>query len=997
VTGGSFDTSIGGSDAFVSKLDLAVPAQPTLTGTFPNSPANDNSPEVQGVADAGTTVKIYTNSSCSGTEVASGTAAAFASPGGLTVSVADNSTTTFYATATNISGSSPCSSSSITYVEDSTPPTAPSFDINGTDPDPPANDNAPEVHGSAAFPSTVKLYTASGCAPEAEVTSGSDATFANPGLTVSVPDDSVTTFWATATDPAGNTSACSSGPLGSITYTEDSTAPAQPSLTDTDPDSPADDNSPEVKGSAESGSTVKLHANASCSGTEAASGTAAAFASPGFTVSVANDSTTTFHATATDAAGNTSSCSAGSITYVEDSTTPAAPTLTDTDPDSPANDNSPEVKGTAESGSTVKLYPNATCSGTEAASGTAAAFASPGLTVSVANDSSTTFYATATDAAGHTSACSTSSITYVEDSTSPAAPILTDTNPDSPANDNSPEVLGTADAGSTVKLYANASCSGAEVASGSASTFGTPGLTVPVADDSNTTFYGTASDAAGNTSSCSVFFVNYVEDSAEPQTTIDSGPGVTSDTTPTFTFSANEPATFECRLDLEEFASCTSPHTTTPLADGPHTFFVMATDTAGNGDSTPASHNFVVDTQVAAPILTDTDPDSPGNDNSPEVKGTAEVGSTVKLYTTSNCTGSEAASGSAAAFASPGFTVSVADDSSTTFYATATDLAGNLSTCSAGLTYVEDSTTPAAPTLTDTDPDSPASNATPKVKGSAEAGSTVKLYTNATCTSAEAASGTAAAFASPGLTVTVPRDSITTFYAKATDAAANTSACSTSSITYVERSLYPRPGSATPLRVPLILAYQQCTSPNATHAQPLNDPSCTPAALESTLLRTGAGGLGSAFAKLRVQVGNPMTIPDEADIAIDVFASDVRKADNTDYTGQLVLATDLRMTDMANGTSGADSATVPDTRFEFPLSCVDNGGAGGGTCSITTTADTLLAGLVKEGKRAILSALAIRLLDAGANPSITPPSGTCPPTCGSGDEKVFMREGIFTP
>ena len=91
---------------------------------------------------------------------------------------------------------------------------------------------------------------------------------------------------------------------------------------------------------------MRLYTTSDCSGSVAATGSAAAFASPGLTVSVANDSTTTFHATATDAAGNTSACSTSSITYVEDSTPPAEPTLTDTDPDSPANDNSPEVKGT---------------------------------------------------------------------------------------------------------------------------------------------------------------------------------------------------------------------------------------------------------------------------------------------------------------------------------------------------------------------------------------------------------------------------------------------------------------------------------------------------------------------------------------------------------------------------------------------------------------------------------------------------------------------------
>ena len=105
------------------------------------------------------------------------------------------------------------------------------------------------------------------------------------------------------------------------------------------------------------------------------------------------------------------------LVYVEDSTAPAAPAVTDSDPDSPANNNAPRIKGTADAGSTVRLYTNAACMGAVAGSGTAAAFASPGLAVSVTNDSSTTFYATATDTAGNTSPCSPSGLTYVEDST----------------------------------------------------------------------------------------------------------------------------------------------------------------------------------------------------------------------------------------------------------------------------------------------------------------------------------------------------------------------------------------------------------------------------------------------------------------------------------------------------------------------------------------------------------------------------------------------------
>jgi hypothetical protein len=218
-------------------------------------------------------------------------------------------------------------------------------------------------------------------------------------------------------------------------------------------------------------------------------------------------------------------------------------------------------------------------------------------------------------------------------------------------------------------------------------------------------------------------------------------------------------------------------------------------------------------------------------------------------------------------------------------------------------------------------------------------------------------------------------------------------------VSFVPYPRYPRPGFASPLRVPLVPAYRQCsTGENATHAPPLDMPACAPPVRESSLLTLGTAGAGSAFAKLTVVGGDPGTTADEADLGIDVFASDVRRAsDNGDYTGQLALVTRMRMTDQANGPAGQHPAVVQDSRFGVPISCVDNGASGGATCSATTSADTLVPGFAKEGQRAIVSALAVDLLDPGADGSFTPASGACPPTCGSGDEKVFLMQGIFTP
>jgi subtilisin-like proprotein convertase family protein len=82
-----------------------------------------------------------------------------------------------------------------------------------------------------------------------------------------------------------------------------------------------------------------------------------------------------------------------------------APVLTGTDPASPASDSTPLVRGTAPAGSTVRLYMGASCSGTPAATGSAADLASPGIEVGVPPGTTAQISAQAQRGAA-TSACS---------------------------------------------------------------------------------------------------------------------------------------------------------------------------------------------------------------------------------------------------------------------------------------------------------------------------------------------------------------------------------------------------------------------------------------------------------------------------------------------------------------------------------------------------------------------------------------------------------------
>jgi hypothetical protein len=115
--------------------------------------------------------------------------------------------------------------------------------------------------------------------------------------------------------------------------------------------------------------------------------------------------------------------------------------------------------------------------------------------------------------------------------------------------------------------------------------------------DGTHTFAVRPTDAAGNTGAASSH--GWRVDGTAPETTLGSGPrSGTTALSGTFTFSASEPAAFECKLDSAAFAPCTSPKSHAGLTRREHTFEVRAIDAAGNPDPTPAIHRWTI---AAAP------------------------------------------------------------------------------------------------------------------------------------------------------------------------------------------------------------------------------------------------------------------------------------------------------------------------------------------------------------------------------------------------------------
>jgi hypothetical protein len=210
------------------------------------------------------------------------------------------------------------------------------------------------------------------------------------------------------------------------------------------------------------------------------------------------------------------------------------------------------------------------------------------------------------------------------------------------------------------------------------------------------------------------------------------------------------------------------------------------------------------------------------------------------------------------------------------------------------------------------------------------------------------------------------------------------------------RAHYPRPRGATPFRVPLVPAYAQCTAPNRNHGSPLVYPSCRPPAPRSSLLTVGtpdangkgANSIGSVL--FRVIVGDPDTPANEADVAVSMNLTDVRRSGVlTDYTGEIRETTMLRLTDRRSGPAGngRDDATMVDVPMSVDVACSGTpDSAVGANCSIATAVNALIPGAVREGERAIWELGTVEVYDGG-------PDGVG----STADNTVFARQGLFVP
>jgi hypothetical protein len=203
---------------------------------------------------------------------------------------------------------------------------------------------------------------------------------------------------------------------------------------------------------------------------------------------------------------------------------------------------------------------------------------------------------------------------------------------------------------------------------------------------------------------------------------------------------------------------------------------------------------------------------------------------------------------------------------------------------------------------------------------------------------------------------------------------------------------FPRPKGATPSRISLVPAYNQCSSGNRTHGAPFANASCSPPVQSSSYLTAGSPDANGAQANLTgyilydAVVGDPSTLADEADAGLRASITDVRnKTGLGDYTGQLKVTANIRITDRNNGPT--ETGTAQDSPLSFTIPCTATPSTSvGSTCSVTTSADALAAGTVKESMRTIWELGQVSVFDGGADGV----ASTNPNT-------LFLRQGFFTP
>ena len=219
--------------------------------------------------------------------------------------------------------------------------------------------------------------------------------------------------------------------------------------------------------------------------------------------------------------------------------------------------------------------------------------------------------------------------------------------------------------------------------------------------DGTYTFRVYSTDMAGNVGGESTR--SFTLDRSGPATTITSAPPATGNgTSPSWSFSSEAGATFQCRLErgatvIGDWAACVSPRAwdLSAESEGTYTFRVRALDAAGNTGGEASGTYTLDETPPAAPAITG-GPTGALQNATPSYTFTAEAGATTQCRMERGATVVEDWS---ACVSGKAYDLTLQADGTYTFRVRASDAAGNTG-AEATRSYTLDRTAPAAPVIT---------------------------------------------------------------------------------------------------------------------------------------------------------------------------------------------------------------------------------------------------------------------------------------------------------
>ena len=490
------------------------------------------------------------------------------------------------------------------------------------------------------------------------------------------PEDGVThTFELFARDEAGNVSPGS----GAITIYHDSivlipviTAPAEGAYLNTA--------TVTVAGTAKPGSTVTVREGAAAIGTAPVNANGLWSVPIGFAAGTHTITATSFDGVMNDGPSD-------ARTFTVDVTAPAAPVITTPAAGATLNTTGVVVSGTAEPLSTVKVREGTLVRATVQASAAGAWSATIDFV-----DGPHTVTATATDRAGNVSAAASRSFSV--DTAEPPIPLILTPAEDAFLNASAVAISGNTEANAIVEILRGTVLIGTTVANGA----GGFALTLTFPDGAHT-ITAVAVDAGGNRSEPSIPR-SFTVDTAAPSAPVITDPeeGATVGVNEVKVRGTAEPSS---NVTVREGAAVIGATVadgegnwtvTITFANGPHAITARATDIAGNVSAASALRSFTVAstgdvTAPATPVLIDP---AAGSSQPSFVlfRGTAEAGSTVRIYEGSTLLGHASAPAGT-------FEIGAALGGGThTVTATATDPSGNESPPTAPRTFVVDALRP---------------------------------------------------------------------------------------------------------------------------------------------------------------------------------------------------------------------------------------------------------------------------------------------------------------